>query len=396
MEPPENILVDIAGGEGQHREFKARLDNPERIAGEIVAFANSEGGTLYVGVDDQGHVCGVGDADRTFQMLTNICRDRCIPAISPVIQQQTIRGKEVVVLTILPALNQFKPYRTAGGRFYIRSGKDKKDATGRELVRIAQAAGELHYDESPVIGASLQHFSIQDFEKYHVRQFGMSLDEHLGQSGLELPDLLRNLRLVYDLEGELVLTVAGVLVFGTAPQQFLPQSRVSAVAFAGPDEDSGILDRREMTGRLPSLIEETRTFFERNIRHPAREHGFYREDILLYDPKALGEAVVNAIAHRDYSRSGSQIRVFVFTDRIEIRSPGRLPNSVCLDNIKLGIHAERNRIISTLLTQSGYMSAIGTGIPRLIIRLSRKVSGREPEFELVGEELRVRIWGRSV
>ncbi len=253
MEPPENILVDIAGGEGQHREFKARLDNPERIAGEIVAFANSEGGTLNVGVDDQGHVCGVDDADKAFQMLTNICRDRCIPAISPVIQQQTIRGKEVVVLTILPALNQFKPYRTAGGRFYIRSGKDKKDATGRELVRIAQAAGELHYDESPVIGASLQHFSIQDFEKYHVRQFGMSLDEHLGQSGLELPDLLRNLRLVYELEGELVLTVAGVLVFGTAPQQFLPQSRVSAVAFACPDEDSGILDRREMTG--PSVAD---------------------------------------------------------------------------------------------------------------------------------------------
>ena len=87
---------------------------------------------------------------------------------------------------------------------------------------------------------------------------------------------------------------------------------------------------------------------------PAIEHGFEREDILLYDRKALGEAVVNAIAHRDYSLSGSQIRVFVFRDRIEVRSPGRLPNSVTLDNIKLGVHAERNRAIATLLTQLGY------------------------------------------
>lgn len=101
--------------------------------------------------------------------------------------------------------------------------------------------------------------------------------------------------------------------------------------------------------------------------------------------------MVNTIAHRDYRLSGSQIRVFVFDDRIEVRSPGRLPNSVTLDNIKLGVHAEHNCTLATLLTQLGYMSALGTGIPHLIIRLSRTVSGRNPEFELVGEELRVWI-----
>ena len=170
---------------------------------------------------------------------------------------------------------------------------------------------------------------------------------------------------------------------------------MSAVAFAGLDEDGDILDRREITGRLPAIIEETRLFLDRNIRKPAREHGFGREDIHLYDGKALGEAVVNAVAHRDYSLSGSQIRVFVFDDRVEVRSPGRLPNSITLDNIKLGVHAERNRAICTLLTQLGYMSAIGTGIPRLILRLSRQLSGRDPEFLLVGEELRVRIWART-
>ena len=165
-----------------------------------------------------------------------------------------------------PALNRLKPYRTAGGRFYIRVGKDKKDATGRELVRIAEAAGELHYDESPVLGASLADLSLPVFEAYHYSQYGLALEAQLAQSGVTLTTLLRNLRLLHELDGEQVLSVTALLVFGEAPQRFMPQSRLSAVAFAGNDEDSDILDRREITGRLPQIIDETRLFLERNIR----------------------------------------------------------------------------------------------------------------------------------
>lgn len=214
------------------------------------------------------------------------------------------------------------------------------------------------------------------------------------ESGLTLETLLQNLRLIHSVDEQTTLTVACILLFGESPQKFLPQSRLSAVAFGGTDETADIYDRREISGRLPQLIDESKAFLARNIRKPAREHGFRREDIQLYDAAALGEAVVNAIAHRDHSLSGSQIRLFIFDDRIEVRSPGRLPNSVTLDNIRLGVHAERNRAIATLLTQLGYMSAIGTGVPRLIIRLSLQLSGREPDFALVGEELRVTIWAQ--
>ncbi|MCP4344639.1 MAG: hypothetical protein GY795_03810 [Desulfobacterales bacterium] len=386
------ILAEIAQGEDQRREFKQIIDNPESIAGEIVAFANSNGGTLYIGVDDNGRITGLDDINVSFQSVTNICRDRCIPPVSPVINQHTIQSRDILAVTIMPEFNRAKPYRTAGGRFYIRSGRDKKDATGRELIRIAQAAGELHYDESLVSGSNIADLSLPAFSHFHQVQFGMTLDEHIEQSNMTLPALLRNLRLAHDPDGELVLSTACILVFGETPEQFMPHSRVSAVAFAGNNEDSDILDRREISGRLPVIIKETKAFLERNIRVPAREHGFSREDIMLYDRKALGEAVVNAIAHRDYSLSGSQIRLFLFQNRIEVRSPGCLPNSVTLENIRLGVHTERNRAIVRLLTQMGYMSAIGTGIPRLIIRLTRSLSGREPEFELVGEELRVRIW----
>lgn len=388
----DEILVEIAAGESETRGFKRSLDNPESIAGELVAFANHLGGSLFVGIDDGGELVGLTNSESVFQTLTNICRDRCIPPISPVITQTTVNGVDLIVLIVRPELNRLKPYRTAGGRFYMRVGKDKKDATGRELMRIAQAAGELHYDESPVLGATLDQLSLSAFGDFHLRQFGVPLEEQLTESAMTLERLLRNLRLLYDLDGEPTLSVAGVLVFGVAPQHFLPQSRLSAVAFAGRNEDGDIIDRREIVGRLPQIIDEAHAFLDRNIRRPAREHGFYREDVLLYDRKALGEVLVNAVAHRDYSLSGSQVRLFVFDDCIEVRSPGRLPNSVTLENIRLGVHAERNRAIATLLTQLGYMSAIGTGIPRLIIRLSRHLSGREPEFSLVGEEVRVRIW----
>ena len=392
----EDIVAAFARGEGQQQEFKRQIDNLESVAGEIVAFANSDGGVLYIGVDDDGGVAGLTDANKDFQTLTHLCRDRCIPPVSPIIEQLTVGGRTILALTVKPALNRLKPYRTAGGRFFVRVGKDKQDATGRELMRIAQAAGELHYDESPVPGAGLTALSLPAFTAYHRIQFGLALDEQLAQSDMTLPHLLYNLRLLHDLDGEQTLSVAAVLVFGENPQRWLPQSRLSAVAFAGHDEDSDILDRREMMGRLPAILDEARVFLDRNIRMPAREHGFGREDILLYDRTALGEAVVNAVAHRDYSLSGSQVRLFLFRDRIEVRSPGRLPNSITLENIKLGVHAERNRAICTLLTQLGYMSAIGTGVPRLIVRLSRQVSGREPEFALVGEELRVRIWARPM
>ena len=394
MIQPTDILALIATGETETIEFKRTVDNPESVAGEIVALANVNGGFLLFGVEDDGVMSGLSDTNGTFQSLTNICRDRCIPPVSPILEQITIEAKDLIILTVKPELNRQKPYRTAGGRFYVRVGRDKKDATGRELLRIAQAAGELHYDESPVWGTTLADFSTSAFDAYHRMQFGMSVQEQLAQSGIELQRLLHNLRLIHELDGQIVLSVSCLLLFGEQPQRFMPQSRLSAVAFAGVDEDSDILDRREITGRLPTIIDDTKAFLERNIRQPAIEHGFRREDILLYDRRALGEAVVNAIAHRDYSLSGSQIRLFLFQDRIEVRSPGRLPNSVTLENIKLGVHAERNRAIATLLTQLGYMSAIGTGIPRLIIRLSREVAGREPEFSVVGEELRVRIWAR--
>ncbi|MFZ2420680.1 MAG: ATP-binding protein, partial [Anaerolineae bacterium] len=111
-----DLLRMIAEGEGQKQEFKRLIDNQESVAGEIVAFANSDGGVLYIGVEDDGSIVGVADPDVVFQTLTNLCRDRCIPPVSPIIEQLVLAGRTVLALTVKPALNRLKPYRTAGGR----------------------------------------------------------------------------------------------------------------------------------------------------------------------------------------------------------------------------------------------------------------------------------------
>lgn len=205
MIQPTDILALIATGETETIEFKRTVDNPESVAGEIVALANLNGGFLLFGVEDDGVMSGLSDTNGTFQSLTNICRDRCISPVSPILEQVTIEGKDLI---ILPELNRQKPYRTAGGRFYVRVGRDKKDAADRELLRIAQAAGELHYDESPVWGTTLADFSTSAFDAYHRMQFGMSVQEQLAQSGIELQRLLHNLRLIHELDGQIVLSVS--------------------------------------------------------------------------------------------------------------------------------------------------------------------------------------------
>ena len=237
MPTEAEVLAQIAAGEDQRREFKRAIDNLESVAGELVAFANTEGGRLLVGVEDDGTVVGVSDPAQVVQTLTNICRDRCRPPITPGLAPVVIAGRTVVVVDVEPGLNRQKPYSTQGGRFYLRVGTDKKDATGRELVRIAQSAGELHYDETPVRGAGLDALSPSAFAAYYERQFGLPLADGLQQAGFGLPRLLGNMRLVEALEEAPVLTVAAVLVFAEDPQRFLPQSRLSAVAFGGTDED---------------------------------------------------------------------------------------------------------------------------------------------------------------
>jgi len=207
-----------------------------------------------------------------------------------------------------------------------------------------------------------------------------------------LPQFLENSRLARAVEGQLALTVAGLLVFGKRPQQAMRHSRVSAVRFVGRVVGEEIADRQEIEGRLPQLIDWAEAFLVRNTSLTGRIEGFRRTDRPQYPREVLREAVVNAVAHRDYSITGAQIHLLVLDDVIEVRSPGTLPNTMTLETIRAYNHVSRNDLITQFLSRMGYMKDFGTGIPRMI-RLMKQHNSSEPEFELQGQEFVVRLRG---
>jgi len=205
---------------------------------------------------------------------------------------------------------------------------------------------------------------------------GEDLRDEMERTGVTLENILQNMKIMKEKE----LTLAGLLIFGRNPQQFRPYLKTWAIHFYGNDQGATeFIDRKELTGKLTDQLRRAEIFFRDHLRNPARIEGFDRIEGLEIPPEILREAVVNALAHRDYAIM-SNIRIFIFDDRVEIISPGKLPNTVTIENIRYGIHAERNPVIISYLSKFGKMTQIGTGIPRMI-SLAKKATGREPDFE---------------
>jgi len=263
--------------------------------------------------------------------------------------------------------------------YYVRTTSGRRQASREELLRLYQAALALFPDELPVPGATVEDLDQGCFE----RSFETFAEMPIEDVGLSMERLLTNLKLW---DGT-ALTVAGLLLFGRNPQAHLPFAMISAVHFKGNEIGEEFLDRKEIVGTLEDQITDAETWLRLRLPVSGEITGFRREDTHEIPPFVLREAVVNAVVHRDYTIR-SQTRIFVFDDRIEIMNPGRLPNTVTLDNILLGIHAERNPILVTFLSRLGFVSRIGTGIPRMI-RLMREHGLPAPEFRIVNHEFRV-------
>ena len=385
MTTERELWERIARGEDERTEFKREPDHPDKVAAEIVALANSaQGGWILFGVDDDGRVAGVSDPAALERDLTNICRQNCIPPLLPEVELVPIGERNVLLLKID---GPDRPYRTNRGVYYVRVGATRRQATQQELIRIFQLRGALHYDETPVLSTTLDDLDLAYFGRYYERQFKERLDE----TGVPLPTLLQNMRLAAGVGETTYLTLAGLLLFGHHPQRHLRYTRLTVVRFAGPEPaEEAIRDHRDLEGKTEEVIEGAIAFLQANTRITATMSGLRREDHPQYALPVLREAVVNSVAHRDYSIAGRQIRLFVFDDRVEVHSPGRLPNTITLETIRYGVHYERNPRLCAVLSHLGYMREIGTGIPKMI-RLTRQLAGREPEFTLRGEEFIVTI-----
>jgi predicted HTH transcriptional regulator len=390
----EEILLHMRLGEDSHWEFKeivftgSKPKSPSRddLADEIAAFANTDGGVVLCGVTDSGDVQGMSreQMDELEKHLTEVCTDNIKPAICPNILRKEIEEGKPFLLVEIP---QGHSQHDSPGGSYHRVGSSKRKMTSDERLRLAQRRGQarfLWYDKQPVPGTG----------------FG-SLDESLWKpllsaEGAADPELaLEKMGLLTnDENGVMRATVAGVLLCTRSPEELLPNACISATYYRGKDRASGQIDAQTITGPLNRQIAEAVAFAIRNMRVGAYKNPA-RTDLPQYSEKALFEAIVNAVVHRDYAIRGSRIRLSMFSDRIEIISPGGLPNNLTIDSMNVR-QSTRNEALASMFGRmsvenvrgSGdrqfFMERRGDGVP-IIRRETEALSGELPKYQLIDD-----------
>lgn len=353
-------LIDVLSrGEDSRHQFKADINNADALAAEIVAFSNTAGGRIFIGVNDDGSVRGLSAADvaRLNQLIANTASQNVRPAVNPLTENVLHPSGTVLVVAIAEGVN--KPYMDKNGAIWVKNGSDKRRATSREEIqRLFQQAGLVHADETPVAGLGAGDVDMPYFEAFFAQQFGEPLAEH----NQPLPQLLANMNLMN--QGQ--LNVAGSLLFAKAPHYALPAFIVKAVAFVGTRiEDERYIDSRDITGKLADVFQQTLGFIVANTRATQDEQGFNSQGQPEIPRIVWEELVANALIHRDYFIS-APVRVLVFADRVEIISPGHLPNNLTIENVKAGNSNMRNPILASFATKLLPYRGLGSGLLRAL------------------------------
>lgn len=360
-------------GEDIHTEFKESLPDNESLARSIVCFANADGGQLIIGVSNSGRILGIRNLDEAMRIVDDVAFNRCEPPVS--ILQETVRIDDKVVLVIGVPKGEQRPYRTKSGFYYIRSGNRCRQASWDEVRRLYQISESVFYDESPVNRASVANLEIDYFKDFLTKYLDISPEDSL----IEI--YLKNLRIITENKKP---TLAGFLFFGRYPQQFIPYSKIIAAYIRGTDLAIPPYDKKDLDGRILDILENALRYLKLYLREEHIIKGIESELYPELPEVVLREAVVNAIAHRDYTISAS-IRILIFEDRVEIRTPGKLPNTVTIDSMKMGCHVLRNPTIYNLLYKTGMVTDTGSGIRR-IIKLTKQSTGKEAGLEVTDSE----------
>lgn len=375
-----NILDLIAQGENICLEFKNRDVRPDSLAREMVAFSNTSGGTVLVGVEDDGTITGV-DASKCEEWVTNISRNNVSPAITIDVKTAIHDGK--IVLIIKVPKGKDKPYQTNDGKFWIRAGSTNRSATKEELSRLFQQAGLVHFDISPVENSSIKDLNESLLNNYWGTCYQIDYSA-LEQS--ERERILMNADILAETETGLVATVGGLLIFGRTPQRNLPQSSLVFSVFKGEYLSDELVDKKEITGTLPEIINDALAKIKLFLPTPSTIEGVLRNEVHTISYKAVREILVNAVCHRDYSIATRKTMIYLFSDRIEVISPGALPNTVTLEKIKTGNSAPRNHLLLKFLDNLKFIDGLGRGIPMVIKEMGARVN-----FEVDGVLLRVTL-----
>lgn len=376
MEAIELIEL-ISRGEDSRTQFKRSQDvtNAKSLAGEIVAFANGKGGKILIGVDDDGVIIGLSSDDirRINQLIANTATNCIRPPINPETENISVGDRLVMVVSIPEGIS--KPYADSDGVFWVKSTSDKRRVTAREEIqRIFQAVDLVHADGVPVQGTTVGDLDMDHLGEFFTKRYGEKIDEALDRAGIPVSRLLNNLGLAQ----ESTLNLAGLLLFGRDPQRHRPAFVVKAVSFIGNDP-AGVKyrDSEDIGGCLRDMHARTMSFITRNLHWIQGSKDFNTEGDLEIPTIAIEELVVNMFLHREYFISAPW-RVMIFDNRVELISPGALPNNLTIENIRNGVSVIRNPLIASFATKELPYRGIGTGI----LRALAAVPGLELESDL--------------
>ncbi|MGI8555181.1 MAG: AlbA family DNA-binding domain-containing protein [Pyrinomonadaceae bacterium] len=393
------LLRLIRGGEDTYLELKVKLSNPERIAQGIVAFANTAGGVIIFGVSDQLRIEGVDYPETVQAELVRICREEIYPPLVPFIDVISFDNGRVVVT--LEVEGKRRPYRTRDGRFYLRIGAEKREATREELAMFLEEIRPLGYENIIVPGATendIDDALLWSFAKHFESDFDLKINYHTGEF------LKKNLLLAAGNSDEFIPTIAAILLFGKNRRvaELVPRSNVKAIRYAGKTPDAPVIEQAELKGNLLTLFEGLLRFVKRyaDLRNekPPRTSGNGNSPVparAVYSLDVIQEAIGNALVHRDLVLRDVSTRLLIFDDFIEIVNPRRTNGFTppASRAIRYGITQRLNPQTATIFSGEAYgANSVPGNLPKLL-REARQFSNRRAEIYTSNDEFRLKIYG---
>ncbi len=355
------LIERISNGEDSFTQFKRESIPAKDLAKEFVSFLNAEGGILIFGVDDSGEIKGLSfdEIEKLGQLIGNSAEQNVKPPFHPIVENIAIGESKLVIVHIPKGVS--KPYATSSGDYYIKSSSDKKKISQEELRRLFAESKRLYADEEIVHGSDITDLDTSLFYRF-LEKDNVSVYEELRSGKLQLSQVLENL----ELSRENQLTLAGNLIFGIKPQKFSKSFYIDCCYFDGNDISvDKYISKKTIDGNLLTMFNNSLDFLKSNLISFQDGVDFNSSSTLEIDKRVLTELIVNALVHRDYYIQSS-IKIFIFHDRVEMISPGKLTNSLTVEKIKNGISIHRNPILNSICKNVLPYSGYGSGIKRAI------------------------------
>ncbi|MCP3956502.1 MAG: ATP-dependent DNA helicase RecG [bacterium] len=396
----------VRNGESSGVEFKRDDVHPQSLAKEMAALLNLAGGCVLLGVEDDGSVTGLSrDLEKVEEWVMEVSRHHLQPPVIPYWETLVWDQERHVGIIALPDDSPDKPYKAKQGGAWVtmvRVGTTSRAASREEEARLYQSSGLVRYDLKAAPGSGIADLDARRLGNYFRDIRGQGFPDGDDEAASQL---LVNTDFMLQQRNRAVPTTGAILLMGRKPNRFMPQAGITAVAYSGEEKDYAAIERAVLRGPIVpllsaegevvenGLIGQAMDFLRRNSRVESWiDDGGRRQDRWTYPIEAVREAVVNAIAHRDYTIAVTDIELSIYGDRLEVISPGNLPNTVTVEKMRSGYRATRNELIKEVLRDYRYIEATGLGVPRKIIRGMLDHNGKEPDLIEEDDRFTVRLW----